>query len=116
MGGSGHHDQMVLAAEERLSLAVEVEHHLVATPHDEQGRSANLGEARAGEVRTTTPGNHSGDVAIQLSCGPQGRTSAGAGAEVADGQMSHIRLGAQPAADVDQAAGQHRDAVSYTHL
>lgn len=57
-----------LASHLSLRLPVEVEHYGVAASDDEECGCHHVGDARSGEVRSTAPRHHRGDVGAQI-CG-----------------------------------------------
>ena len=106
VGGTGHHGQVVLAAQLRLGPAVEVQHHLVVPADDEQCRCGHGRETRAGKIGAPAAGHHGRDAGAGLGCRPQRRRGAGTGTEVADGGLRRARLGAQPSGHLGQAPGE----------
>lgn len=70
VGRAGHDLQAVLAAQAGLSLAVEVEHHVVLPADDEQRRRGYGGEPARGKIGTPAAGDHRGDSGAGLRGGP----------------------------------------------
>ncbi len=71
--GSGHDGQLALAMETGQSIPVQVEHHVVPAPHDEQGRRAHPVEHGSGEVGPPAPRDNGRRVGTGLRGGPERR-------------------------------------------
>ena len=77
----------VLAQQLAYGVAVELEHDVVAGTDDQQRRGACLAETGCGQVGPAATRHHRADACRWMAGGPQRGGRAGAGTEVADGEL-----------------------------
>jgi hypothetical protein len=106
MGGAWHNGQALFASELVQGLAIELEHLLVATADDQEGRGGDPREGVAGEIGPAAAGDHDRDVSP--ACGSdEGGGGPGGGTEVAYRQQGSLYPG--PAGGAVEPLGQEGD-------
>ncbi len=96
MRGLGNDDQFFLAGKQGEGLLIHLDHGEIIAAHNQKGGGCNARQERFSKVRAPPARNHSSDRARLAGGGLQGGSGSGAGAKVADEELTGRRLDRQP--------------------